>query len=427
MPNTAELRQSRAKHVHDARTLIDRATAEGRDLNTEEQAAFDKHHADAARVKVQYERLESQEAVERELGDSAGRRTAAGAPHVLAGAGRDGPVTLNVHGQTISLAAGSPGWERCQPAYRGAFRSWLGNGHVGAALQTDVGSSGGYITTPEEFNATLIRTLNDMRWIRKLARKFVTSAQSLGTPKRTAKMASFAWGSELSTPTPDSALKFGKRALAPHYMTGEILVSRDLMRSAAINPEEIVNFEIERDSGELEEQAFLTGSGAQRPLGLFVASADGISTGRDVSAGNSTTAIGADALRNAKYALRAQYRNSPSIGWIFHRDAVKQISTLKDGNGQYLWQNGVTAGDPDRLLNYPVNESEFAPNTFTTGQYVGLLGDLSWYWIADAFDGMDMQRLIEKYAEQNQVAFICRRKVDGAPMLEEAFSRLKLA
>jgi len=70
--------------------------------------------------------------------------------------------------------------------------------------------------------------------------------------------------------------------------------------------------------------------------------------------------------------------------------------------------------------------SEWAPSTFTTGQYVGLLGDFSWYWIADAMS-MQIQRLNELYAETNQVGFIGMLETDGAPVLEETFVRVKLA
>ena len=40
---------------------------------------------------------------------------------------------------------------------------------------------------------------------------------------------------------------------------------------------------------------------------------------------------------------------------------------------------------------------------------------------------MMIQRLVELYAGTNEVGFIGRRWVDGSPVLEEAFSRLKLA
>ena len=46
--------------------------------------------------------------------------------------------------------------------------------------------------------------------------------------------------------------------------------------------------------------------------------------------------------------------------------------------------------------------------------------------LADALD-MQVQRLVELYAESNQDGFIGRLECDGMPALEEAFVRVKLA
>lgn len=70
--------------------------------------------------------------------------------------------------------------------------------------------------------------------------------------------------------------------------------------------------------------------------------------------------------------------------------------------------------------------SEFAPNTFTTGLYVGLIGDLKKYWIAEV-PNILIQRLNERYADTNEVGFLGRMFLDSSPVLEEAFARLKLA
>jgi HK97 family phage major capsid protein len=77
-------------------------------------------------------------------------------------------------------------------------------------------------------------------------------------------------------------------------------------------------------------------------------------------------------------------------------------------------------------LGVPVYASEYAPNTFTTGLYVGIIGDYSQYWVAMALD-MRIQRLNELYAATNQVGFISRAEVDGMPVIEAAFARVKLA
>ena len=440
-----ELRQRRAKAIHDARAVVEKARVESRELSAEEQQAVDRLMAQASDLKQQYERLERLDADLRDLDESQGRRVPPHAPGARGdddGASERHPYTFSSvrvgrdhRGQRvetqrrITLPHGSPGWQRHQPENREAFGAWLRTGEIQAALRMDSDVQGGYLTVPEEFVAELIKDVDDMVWVRQLARTFTTNAQSLGAPRRSSKFNAFNWGTELSDAedNADTALKFGKRSLTPHHMTGSILVSRDLIRAtiAGLDAETIVREEMARDAGEVEEEAFLAGDGVNKPLGLFTASNDGISTARDVSTGNTATAITTDNLRTVKYTLKLQYRNDPSLRWLFSRTALSKISLLKDGNGQYLWQQGMTLGDPDRILNVPIAESEFAPSTFTTGQYVGLLGVFRYYWIVDALF-MDMQRLVETYAKTNQIQYIARRKLDGAPMLDEAFVRVKL-
>ncbi len=76
----------------------------------------------------------------------------------------------------------------------------------------------------------------------------------------------------------------------------------------------------------------------------------------------------------------------------------------------------------DRLLSFPVRQSEYAPNTLTTGLYVGILGDFyAGYWIADSL-AIQIQRLIELYAPTNQTGFIARAETDGMPVCDRLHS-----
>lgn len=318
--------------------------------------------------------------------------------------------------------------------YCTAFNRFLRNGANGlnsdqyALLRSDDAAQAGYLTVSEEFAANLLKEIDDYLYIRRYATVHtVREAGKLGIRKRTHRLSSATWGAELTQPILDTAMKFGKKVLTPHYLTQGIAVSRDLVRRSVMNVDQVIREELARDAAELQEDAFLYGHGAERPLGLFVASADGISTARDVVCGTST-AITSDGLYDAKYGLKQAYRDQQEgpVRWLFHRDAVKNIAKLKTSEGQYLWQPGLQEGQPDRLLNLPIDESERTPNTFTTGQYVGMLANYRYYEIADALD-MDMQILDQSpYAEQNMIAYINRQKTDGMPTLEEAFVRLKL-
>lgn len=437
-PTPKELRENRQSLVAKARGLLDAAEKSNRSLTADEETQYQAIDADIVKLTSQIteaeralDRRSRLSSLEAEADASRGRRTDPETPDDEARGNaprrpgdenrdRNADAVIERRGKKYRFKSGTAEHRRATPEYRAAFNAWLEN----RALQTDLDVSGGFLTAPEQFVAELLKDVDDTVDIRKLARIFVSvNAQTLGVARRTSKLQSFAWGTELSTPKQDTALKFGKRALTPHYMTGEILVSKDLMRASVMDPEQIVREELARDAGELEEQGFMTGSGAQQPLGLFTASTDGISTSRDVSSGNDATAVKFDGLINALGALKAKYL--ARARWLFHRDVLTQIRKLKDGEGQYLWQPSVQMGQPDMILNKPYTQSEWAPNTLTTGKYVGLIGDFQYYWIADALT-LELQQLVEKYAESNQVAFLARRKVDGAPMLEEAFARVKL-
>ena len=411
--DTKELREKRAVAVAAGRAILDKAEEEKRDVTDEEQTQWDAAMADASKLKEDIDREERQADLERDLAAS---QKLADRPDP-----NDGDDPENRGGN-----------EEAKKEQRASFVRFL-RGGIGAlsekeqrALQADSDEAGGFTIAPEEFVTDLIKAVDNEVFIRPLANvKTLTRSDSLGAPALDADPADADWTSEIATGSEDSTMDFGKRELKPNPLAKRIKVSNKLLRSSALNIEALVMERLAYKHAIPQEKAFLVGSGAGQPLGVFTASALGISTGRDVSTGNMATSIQSDGLLECKYSLKGQYWRR--AGWIFHRDALKQIAKLKDGDGQYIWQQGLQAGQPDRLLNFPIlGMSEYAPNTFTTGRYVGILGDFSQYWIVDALD-MQVQRLVELYAEKNQVGFIGRLETDGMPVLEEAFARVKLA
>jgi HK97 family phage major capsid protein len=305
------------------------------------------------------------------------------------------------------------------------------------ALQSDLPTSGGFLRPDEQFVNELIKSIDDMVFIRAISRKFtVTDADGIGAPALDADPDDASWTAEIGAVSEDSTMAFGKRELKPNQLTKLVKVSRKLLRKTAGGAGSLVSQRLGYKFGVTEEKAFLTGTGAGQPLGVFTASSDGISTSRDVSTDNTATAITGDGLINALMSLKEGYQRNAR--WILHRDTVKAARKLKDAvNGQYLWQPGLnTYGSTglnermpvtgDTLLGKPIHMSEYAPNTFTTGLYVGIVGDFSYYWIVDALT-FELQRLEELYAGNSQVGFIGRMEMDAMPVLGEAFARVTLA
>lgn len=405
MADINDLLQQRAKLIEDGRKVYDQAETESRALSDEEKANDDARFERINELTEQIERRRRQISAESMLEDL---------PEPV-----DRP---DVENRRVEKGGEDERAEKLEIELRNYFRS----GHAGEelrALSAGVDTEGGY-TVPPQFLAELIAGVDDMVFIRQRATKrTLAMGESLGVPTREADPADADWTSELATGSEDSSMSFGERELRPHPLAKRIKVSRKLTRSSAINIVAEVRSRLAYKFGISEEKGFLTGSGSGQPLGLFTASADGISTSRDVSTGNTTTSITFDGLIEAQYSLKGPYWNRSD--WLFHRDALKQIRKLKDGDGQYIWQSSQQAGEPDQLLGRPFMMSEFVPNTFTTGQYVGILGDYSNYWIVDAL-GMSVQVLNELYAETNQVGYIGRLEADGMPVLEEAFARVTL-
>lgn len=408
--STVENRQKRHKLLEDARGLLDKAEEEKRELSAEEDGQYQLMRTDAASLLVDIEKQEERNRLEAEI--------------------KENERSLSETTEGKEGRKGKPNEDGEKTALKLAFQNYLRSGHKGMDpqeyrdLSAGTATEGGYLYPGEQFVDELIQAVTDVTITRQIARGFaIPGKDSLGAPTLDTRMGAAVWGSELGIPSRDADLAFGKRELTPHPMAREIPVSQTLLRNAP-NVESLVISELARVGAELEENAFMTGDGAQKPLGMFTASSDGIPTSRDVSTGNTTTSPTFDGLKSAKYEMKQIYW--PNLKWLFHRDTMELIAKLKDGEGRYLLQDSVTEGEPDRLIGFPIMLNEFVPSTATTGLYVGMLADFNHYWIVDSID-IDINRLDELLARSNKALFIMRGGVDGAPVLSEAFVRVKLA
>lgn len=292
-------------------------------------------------------------------------------------------------------------------------------------LRVDVPSSGGYLVPPQEFSTMLIQGVKDLLFFRNMAsvNPPLAKAESIGFPTRTGDYGSLTWTSELSTPTEDTGLSFGKREMIPHKLAKLVKISRELIQRSALPAESIVMDRISYQVARTQENAYLNGTGDKQPLGVFTASADGINTDRDVVAGASNLPT-IDGFIDAAASLKSQYQ--PNLVCLTHRLVVAALRKQKASTaGSYLWQPAVAAGDPERLANVPIIKSELAPSATTAGAYFAVMGDFkAGYMIQDALD-VQMQVLFELYAATREIGYIVELWSDGAPVLSEAFARLK--
>lgn len=293
------------------------------------------------------------------------------------------------------------------------------------ALSLGTGAAAGDLTAPMEFVQDLIKGLDNIMFMRQISNVVgpIGDAQSLGFPYRSTEATDATWTGEVDAAAEETALQYSRREFKPRRMAKLIKMSNALISHAPM-AETVVRDEMQYRISASAESSYMTGAGQNCPLGIFVASDSGIPATRDVSADNTATKVTFDGLQNAKYGLKQQYLFNAS--WVMHRDLCKMIAKIKGADEQYIWQGSTQNGQPDLLLGHPVYMSEYAPNTYTTGLYAAVFGNFkAGYWICDA-DVLTLQVLKELYAVNNQIGYLLNYFGDGAPVLGEAFTRVKL-
>lgn len=295
-----------------------------------------------------------------------------------------------------------------------AMRSKALRPEVADALQIGTDSEGGYLV-PDEYEHTLVEALEEENIFRKLAHIINTSSGDRKIPVVASK-GSASWVDEEGTIT-DSDDAFNQVSIGAYKLGTLIKISNELLNDSAFNLESYISKEFARRIGSKEEEAFFTGNGTGKPVGIFNATG-GAEVGVTTA---SATSITADELIDLFYSLKAPYRKKAV--WILNDSTVKAIRKLKDKNDNYLWQPALTAGTPDTILGRPVYTSSFVPS-IAAGAKTIAFGDFSYYWIADR-QGRIFKKLTELYAATDQTGFVATQRVDGKLILPEAIKVLQ--
>lgn len=396
MSKILELREKRAKAWEAAKAFLDSKRGADGLLSAEDVAAYERMESDVVNLGKEIDRLERQAALDAELAK---------------------PVNTPITGKPAA-AAGEEKTGRASAEYRKSFwnvmRSKMPGHEVLNALQVGTDSEGGYLV-PDEFEHTLIEALEEQNIFRTLAHVIQTSSGDRKIPVVASK-GTASWVDEEGA-IPESDDSFGQVSIGAYKLGTMIKVSEELINDSVFDLEAYISREFARRIGNKEEEAFFTGDGTGKPLGVLAASG-GAEVGVTAAA---AAAFTADEIFDLFYSLKAPYRKSAVF--LMNDSSVKALRKLKDGNGQYLWQPSLTAGTPDLLLGRPVYTSAFMP-ALAAGAKSVLFGDLSYYWVADR-QGRSFRRLGELYAPTGQVGFLATQRVDGKLVLPEAVKVLQ--
>lgn len=390
-----ELREKRAKAWEVAKAFLDSHRNDKGVLSAEDDAAYTRMEQEITDLGKEISRMERREALDAQLNLPVNQ-----------------PLTGKpLNGREVAKTG------RASDEYRQNFwnmmRSKTPMPQVVNALQIGTDSEGGYLV-PDEYERTLVEALEEENVFRQLAKVIRTSSGDRKIPVVATK-GTASWIDEEGAYL-ESDDSFGQVSIGAYKVGTMIKVSEELLNDSVFDLEAYISREFARRIGAKEEEAFFTGDGSGKPLGVLAATG-GAETGVTAA---SATAITADELIDLFYSLKAPYRRNAV--WVLNDSTIKAIRKLKDNQGQYLWQPSLTAGAPDLLLGKPVRTSAYMPAIAADAKTVAF-GDFSYYWIADR-QGRSFKRLNELYAATGQVGFLASQRVDGKLVLPEAIKVL---
>ena len=121
-----------------------------------------------------------------------------------------------------------------------------------------------------------------------------------------------------------------------------------------------------------------------------------------------TGAVAAEKLLDLVHTVPSQYRSNAAFA--MSRRTIGEVRKLKDNAGQFIYQESMQAGQPSRLLGFPV--SEFADmQEIGTNSYPIAFGDFrSAYRVVDR---QGVRVLRDPYTAKPYVGFYTTKRVGG--------------
>lgn len=287
------------------------------------------------------------------------------------------------------------------------------------ALATGTDAAGGYLV-PEEWATSIIQVLADYSGARQVGQVITTdSGEAINYPAvdETGVMGERI-GENVAATEADPA--FTNVPLEAHiYSSKMVRVPFTLLQDNAFGLEGWLPNALGARIGRIQNVDFTTGSGAAGvPQGFVTGATAGVTAA-------SGTAITTDELIDLTESVDPAYLAGNPV-FTFSQAVRGSVRKLKDGNGQYIWRPGLRDGEEDQLLGYRYVLNNDMPGLAVNNKTV-VFGDIAAGFIIRDVNGVAIRRLVERYAEYGQVAFLGFHRADSAVVDANAFKALQMA
>ena len=289
---------------------------------------------------------------------------------------------------------------------------------------------GGY-AIPHEIDAEIDATLKSISPIRSIAN--VVRVGSSGYRKLvTQNGVASGWAAETAARPETGTPSFNEIVPSFGDLYANPAATQAMLDDAAFDVEGWLAGEIATEFAKAEGSAFANGNGTNKPKGFLTAPTAALNdVGRPFgtlqytpsgAAGAFVAASPENKLLDLLHSLRAPYRQGAT--WVMNSSTLATIRKFKTADGAFIWQAGLTAGQPDTLLGYPVVEAEDMPDIAANSLSIAFGNFKAGYLIAER---AETNILRDPYSNKPYVHFYATKRLGGAVSNSEAIKLMKFA
>ena len=336
-------------------------------------------------------------------------------------------VTMLDRKQTrLSAAGGRPvlstGHDGDIP-HRKAFGAYLRSGDAeglrglvleGKGMNTANNAEGGFLVDPQTSEA-IRGVLHSAASIRAIANLVTVEATSFDVLVDHSELGT-GWATEAGPQTETTTPLIDRISIPLHELSAMPKASQRLLDDSAFDIEGWLAARIADRFARAEAAAFINGDGTDKPRGFLsrnkVANASWtwgnlgyIPSG---AAGAFAATNPADRIVDLVYALDAPYR--ANAVFVMNSKTAGTVRKMKDGDGRFLWSDGLAAAEPARLMGYPVLVAEDMPDIAANSFSIAFGDFRAGYTIAER---PDLRVLRDPFSAKPHVLFYATKRVGG--------------
>ena len=287
------------------------------------------------------------------------------------------------------------------------------------ALTINDDSSLGY-SAPREIVRQFERKLTVLSPLRSLVRQRNTSAKQVQISTRE-NNARASWITEVAERKKfTDSIGLGVVVIDVNELYAQTIITLQALEDSEFNVEREIRLDYLEQFAEAENEAFIRGTGVQQP--------EGILTNPDIESINSGSATGItfEGLISMIHSIKTGYDQRSYL--LFNKSTLGAIRLLKDGAGQYIFQQGMagTSGTPSSIAGQRYLEMPSMPNIAANATPV-IYGDFNRLYVVVNRTSLVTTRDPFTRQSMGQVLFFGRRRVGGKVIQPEAAKKLTIA